>query len=705
MNQELNPEQQQAVGHVDGPLLVLAGAGAGKTRVVTLRIARLLQLGVPPSEILAVTFTNKAAAEMQERVSRLTSQQVLICTFHSLGARILRQSIGALGYPEGLTIYDAEDSEKLLRNCMDRLGIKTTEIKPKVFRTLISDAKNRLLNPDEIDLAELNSPKEKLFPELYALYQSRLREYNAVDFDDLLATTVRLFRERPDVLEWYRSQWSYLLIDEYQDINFAQYEMARLLTGDRCNLFVVGDPDQSIYSWRGANIQNILNFERDYPGATVVRLEQNYRSTSTILEAANAVIKNNEGRYEKSLWSTLGKGELIQTLQCESDREEAQFVADRIATYVNKQRLSPTEIAIFYRTNAQSRQLEDALLRAQIPYQIIGGFSFYQRREVKEVLSFLRMIQSDSDFLAFARTINLPKRGIGESTLEKIAIGSSEAKMGVLDYCRTLLQGGGEMRLPQKQREGLTDYLLLIDELRKRSKELSLFELVSETIHRTGYLQVLRADEESYQDRKANLDELVGKAAEWEEGKEGGSLEEFLEELSLRGSSDEGPTHAESVRLMTLHNGKGLEFQVVFLVGMEEGLFPHANSRATQEQLEEERRLCYVGMTRAKQTLYITSAQSRFLWGTIQYMRPSRFLKEIPPQYTEPYRRTKSAQVVESRAHEEAEFQVGDRVSHAQFGQGTVQDLSYSSLGLAYKILFDSDRTPKTLVAKFAKLK
>jgi len=701
----LNTEQQVAVEHVDGPLLVLAGAGAGKTRIVTFRIARLLELGVPASEILAVTFTNKAAAEMQERVRRLTSQQVLISTFHSLGARILRQSIHALGYPGDLTIYDAEDSEKLLRACMNKLGIKTTEIKPKVFRSMISDAKNRLQDPSEIDVDALETAREKLFPDLYSLYQARLRECNAVDFDDLLALTVRLFQERPDVLDWYRGQWNYLLIDEYQDTNHAQYEMARLLAGERCNLFVVGDPDQSIYSWRGANIQNILNFERDYNGARVVRLEQNYRSTSTILEAANAVIQNNEGRYEKNLWSNLGEGEPIQTLTCESDREEAHFVAKQISNAI-AEGMSPHEIALFYRTNAQSRQLEDALLRFHIPYQIIGGFSFYQRREIKDILSFLRMVQSDSDFLAFARTINLPKRGIGDSSLEKIALGAAQAGIGVLPYCQHLASGSGEVRLSAKQRAGLSDYLDLIDQLRLFAKENSLFELVSETIHRTGYLQILRADEETYQDRKANIDELVGKAAEWEEGREEVSLLDFLEELSLRGSGDEETNGQPSIRLMTLHNGKGLEFEMVFLVGMEEGLFPHANSRASDEQLEEERRLCYVGMTRAKRTLFLTNAQSRFLWGSVQMMRPSRFLKEIPPKYTRPYQAKRAAHrpIEEEREVESSEFQVGDRVNHRQFGQGTVQDVSNSSLGLTYQVLFDSDRSPKTLVAKFAKL-
>lgn len=709
-NSTLNPEQQIAVEHVDGPLLVLAGAGAGKTRIVTHRIARLLDLGVHPSEILAVTFTNKAASEMQERVARLYAQRVLICTFHSLGARILRESIGALGYAAEVTIYDQEDSDKLLRDCMHKLGIKTTEVKPKVFRSMISDAKNRLQEPNDIDPATLTTSNERIFPDLYNLYQARLREYGALDFDDLLVMTVRLFRECPEALALYQEQWRYLLIDEYQDTNHAQYEMARLLVGPQRNLFVVGDPDQSIYSWRGANIQNILNFERDYPGAKVVRLEQNYRSTSTILDAANTLIRNNRGRYEKNLWSTLGEGEKIELIECESDRDEAEAVVSRIVKRHNKDGIPLQEMAIFYRTNAQSRRFEDSLLAAQLPYVIVGGQSFYQRREIKDILAFLRIVRSGSDFLSFTRTINLPKRGIGDATLEKIGLGASQAGMGVVEYAEWLVAGSGDVRLSAKQREGLEEYLRIIRQLRQMVREgAALHELVSETIHLTHYLSVLRADEETFQDRKANLDELIGKAAEWQDNSEGGTLEDFLEELSLRAAADESPETNLGIRLMTMHNGKGLEFQAVYLVGMEEGLFPHMNSRGSDQAVEEERRLCYVGMTRAKQFLHISSARNRFLWGASHFMRPSRFLSEIPERYT--YRAGRSPTVTYRPApaptateSEEAQFGVGDRVHHQQFGGGVVQDVSRNSLGLIYRVLFDRDSGPKTLVAKFANL-
>lgn len=710
-NATLNSEQQEAVEHVNGPLLVLAGAGAGKTRIVTQRIARLLDSDVHPSEILAVTFTNKAAHEMQERVARLCSQRVLICTFHSLGARILRESIGALGYKEEVTIYDQEDADKLLRDCMARLGIKTTEVKPKVFRTMISDAKNRLLEPGEIDPSELTTTNEKIFPDLYNLYQARLREYHALDFDDLLVVTVRLFRDCPEELERYRSQWRYLLVDEYQDTNHAQYEMARYLVGQQRNLFVVGDPDQSIYSWRGANIQNILNFERDYPGARVVRLEQNYRSTSTILDAANALIRHNKGRYEKNLWSTLGEGEKIEVIECETDRDEAEAIVSRIVKRHNKDKVPLQEMAIFYRTNAQSRRFEDALLSAQLPYTIIGGQSFYQRREIKDILAYLRIVRSGSDFLSFLRTINLPKRGFGDATLEKIGLGASQANLGVFEYAEWLVAGSGEVRLSSRQREGLEEYLRIVRQLRQMLQNgAALHELVSETIHLSGYISVLKADEETYQDRKGNLDELIGKAAEWQDNCKEGTLEDFLEELSLRASADEETEADLGVRLMTFHNGKGLEFQAVYLVGMEEMLFPHLNSRANDQAVEEERRLCYVGMTRAKQYLHLSSARNRFLWGGSHFMRPSRFLGEIPDRCT--YRAGRTS-VIPQRAiaqpspqeePEDQQFQIGDRVHHQQFGSGIVHDVSRNTLGLIYKVLFDRDASPKTLVAKFAKL-
>ncbi len=687
----LNPEQTQAVEHEEGPLLVLAGAGAGKTRIVTARIARLIDKGIAPSHILAVTFTNKAAGEMQERVHGLCSQKVLICTFHSLGARILRQSISALGYLPDFTIYDEEDADKTLRSCLKQLGVKK-ELKPKVFRGMISDAKNRLVPPEDLDLKELDTEAEQAFPEVYALYQAKLKESNALDFDDLLFLTVRLFQECPEVLSHYQMRWSFLLIDEYQDTNRAQYLMAKMLVDETKNLFVVGDPDQSIYSWRGANIENILNFEEDYPGAKVVRLEQNYRSTNTILGAANALIANNNGRYQKELWSELGEGEPIRLLRHMSDRDEASGIVDFLDAHHCNEGIPLSEMVVFYRTNFQSRQFEDALLRRRIPYVIVGGISFYQRREIKDILAYLRVVDTGMDFISFSRTINIPKRGLGEATLEKLRAGATEAGVPIIEYCRY-----PEVRLNAKQRDGLADYIRLIDKLRS-AKEEGLFHLVSEAVHESGYLRYLRDDPETFDDRKANVEELIGKAAEWQDTTDEPTLTGFLEELSLKSSLDEASTDEERVSLMTLHNGKGLEFAVTFIAGLEEGLFPHGSSIGTREGLEEERRLCYVGVTRAKKQLYLSCASSRFIWGSPQMMRPSRFLKEIPPKFM-----AKGSKTVDTFV-EKVEFEEGDYVVHQDFGPGRIEQISQNNLGLIYKVLFTRDDERRTLVAKYAKL-
>lgn len=632
--EKLNAVQKRAAMHIDGPLLVLAGAGSGKTRVVSMRIAYLIEQGIPPSQILAVTFTNKAAGEMKERIHTLLANRFLdgsptICTFHSLGVRILRESIALLGYTSQFLIYDEEDSNKLLKGCLNTLQIQK-DGDFKTYRSAISNAKNQLQEPSDVIMADVPEIIQSTFVSVYQLYQQRLKEANAVDFDDLLFLTVCLFKEYPEALEVYQTRWQYLLIDEYQDTNHAQYLMARLIVGERCNLFVVGDPDQSIYSWRGANIRNILNFEKDYPGAQIVRLEQNYRSRENILDAANHLIRNNASRFEKSLWSDKGEGKKISLFVGGNDREEAGFVTFEIERLHSLHRVSLNEIAVFYRTNFQSRIFEDFLLRRRIPYVIVGGISFYHRKEIKDILAILRMVSSDRDFISFERTINLPKRGIGHSTIEKIRQGAFDAGLSILEYCKT-----GNFRLSAKQQEGLKEYIELIEHLRSITQERSLQRLVTETVRASRYLEVLQAEKETYADRKANLDELVTKAHEWELLNDSGSLIDFLEELSLKSSLDEANDSQEHLSLMTIHNGKGLEFDSVFLVGMEEDLFPHANSRENHEALEEERRLCYVGMTRAKERLYLTAAESRFLWGTHRMMRPSRFLREIPKEYIE----------------------------------------------------------------------
>lgn len=731
---QLNAEQLEAVESVYGPLLVLAGAGSGKTRVVTYRIVNLIEKGVDPSSILGLTFTNKAADEMKERVRQLTQSHVLICTFHSLGARILRESIHVLGYRRDFTIYDEQDAEKLMKLCLSELE-STHKQDPKVFLQMISNAKNSLLTPEQITPTSTDEI-EKLFPDIYARYQAKLFEYNAVDFDDLLYLTVRIFHEHPEMLNHYQNRWSFLLIDEYQDTNESQYAIVKDLVAKHHNLCVVGDPDQSIYSWRGANVQNILNFGKDYSGAKIIRLEQNYRSRTNILEAANSMIANNSSRYEKNLWSNRGRGEKIKHFTSDTERSEAEFVAEKIRYHYEHHNIPLSQMAVFYRTNAQSRALEDRLLIHHIPYLIVGGVSFYQRREVKDILAFLRMVHSGSDFVSFSRTINLPKRGLGEATIEKIRQAAIKEGRSILSYCEEIVKDQPVqhlVKLSQKQKEALKSYVGIIHELKEISKACSLQELVKGAIQQTGYLEYLKEEKETYEDRKGNLNALVSKALEWELSAVEPSLASFLEELSLKSTLDEADSTKDKVHLMTIHNGKGLEFDVVFLVGLEEDLFPHANSRDSLQALEEERRLCYVGMTRAKEYLYLCDVRQRFLWGTTRMQRPSRFLREIPSEYIEkirpsfypkPQERAWQRHAEEMSVsenfleemdqtlpeEEEEYFQeepiaVGDAVFHKDFGVGVVQKAYESSVGLTFKILFSKDNREKSLVAKFARLK
>lgn len=627
----LNPEQKEAVLHKDGPLLVLAGAGSGKTRVATFRIAHLIQEGVPPSQILGLTFTNKAAGEMNERVQKATSCRVLISTFHSLGARILRESIDHLGYETSFSIYDEEDVLKLLSSIVDKSMIeKKGDLKS--LRIAISKAKNENGDLKAVDTSSLNYPLRRAFDDIFVTYTGRMKESNALDFDDLLYLTVRLFSEHPEVLEKYQDRWHYLLIDEYQDTNHAQYELVRLLAQKRKNLFVVGDPDQSIYSWRGAAISNILNFESDYADAKVIKLEQNYRSTSNILEAANALILKNESRYPKDLWSDLGEGEKPRLFIADNEEEEAYFIVDKINDYIG-QGVPLNEIAIFYRTNAQSRAFEDLLLYNDIPYTIVGGISFYQRREIKDVLSFLRMCQTGADWVAFQRSLNLPRRGIRQTTLEKIQMATAELQIPVYELVQAIVNEeplNVAIKLTARQKKGLKEYVETIQKLKRVYHEQGLLELTREAVYSTGYLSVLKADETTYEERFENVNELIAKASEWQESQEDHSLSTFLSEIALKASIDQADDLDSRINMMTLHNGKGLEFDLVFLAGLEEDLFPHINSRGSLDNIEEERRLCYVGMTRAKKHLFISSAKRRFMWGTYRDMRPSRFLKELP---------------------------------------------------------------------------
>lgn len=701
---KLNPQQEIAATHIEGPLLVLAGAGSGKTRVVTHRIVGLIDLGVPPSDILAVTFTNKAAEEMRARIRSMKNAQVLACTFHSLGARILRESISLIGYQSDFTIYDEEDSEKLLKKCLEQLQLNGDKGLAKELRSQISQAKNNGQAPNEV--------VDKQLAQIYDLYQHSLKECNALDFDDLLYLTVKLLKDNEAARTMYQTRWQFVLIDEYQDTNHTQYTLAKLLVQKHGNIFAVGDPDQSIYSWRGAKYENILNFERDFPGAKVVVLDQNYRSTNNILQASNALITHNPNRYEKKLWSASGDGEKIGVFIAHNERQEAEFVAHRIAKMHAEQDLSLNDVAVFYRTNSQSRTFEDALLARRIDYTIIGGVSFYARREIKDILAFLRLLISDTDLISFLRTINIPKRGLGPSAIEKIIQGATEKKLPILTFCQ---EYGDGIKLSAKQQTGLSNFLRMINSLRNRKDSLKLHELITEVIFESHYLDYLKEDAETEQDRKENVDELVGKAAEWEAEREDPTLQAFLEELTLRSNTEE-KVHLPTVKLMTLHNSKGLEFSAVFLVGLEEDLCPHINSKDDEEAIEEERRLCYVGITRAKKTLCLTAATFRFMWGTLRPMRPSRFLKELPPEFlqnlspqlaSKPIAPRHSSYHYDEQSSQETDlegFSVGARVYHQQFGSGIVQKAYPSSIGLTYDVYFPEARTTRTLAAKFAKL-
>lgn len=724
----LNSEQKMAADTFEGPLLVLAGAGSGKTRVVTFRIVNLLNRGVASSEILGLTFTNKAALEMKERVQKLTNSHVLICTFHSLGARILRESIHHLGYQSSFTIYDEDDSEKLMKTCLNAIPDVPQKLDLRTLRGMISKAKNSLVEYEPTTLRQ-RSPEEAIFPTLYNTYQQKLKEYNALDYDDLLFLTLKLFQEYPLVREYYQNRWKFLLIDEYQDTNAVQYAMVNFLVSKHRNICVVGDPDQSIYSWRGANINNILNFEMDYPGACVVKLDQNYRSRSNILEAANSLIKHNNNRYEKNLWSDRGPGDKIKHYRLDNEKAEALFVARQIGYHHREHNIPLNEMVVFYRTNAQSRVFEDYLLQNGIPYVIVGGISFYQRREIKDILAWLRMVQSDADYISFARTLNLPKRGIGDTTLEKIRLGAEQEGLTILEYCVKIVSDHSlriPIKLSAKQKQGLQQYVNIIQELRVLQNAGSLSDLVIKTIEKTGYLAYLEEDRETATERKENLDALITKAFEWESAAETATLSAFLEELSLKSTLDEATNEHERISLMTIHNGKGLEFEVTFLVGLEEDLFPHVNARDDEEKLEEERRLCYVGMTRAKEYLYLSEVSTRFMWGVTRMQRSSRFLREIPSQYVEKVGRPSSTGYakpfssqrmpqpkpepfindMDQRVPEEAgSFSKGDMVFHKEFGIGRIQNLYEGSAGLTYHVFFTRDQSEKTLVANYAGLK
>ncbi len=682
----LNSSQRDAVTATTGPVLVVAGAGSGKTRVITHRIAYLLRVeGVDPRRILAVTFTNKAAEEMRRRVEELireTGGRVpLVTTFHSACALILRQRAAAAGLSPSFVIYDEDDRLSVVKDCMRELDVEERTLPPAAVVHRISHAKNQMLKPEDVEKLA-RSPRDERVATLYRMYEQRLHAVGAVDFDDLLLRVVRLFEQAPEVLAWYRSLWAYVLVDEYQDTNRAQYRIVQLLTQEHRNLCVVGDPDQSVYRWRGADLRNILDFEKDYPDCRVIVLDQNYRSTKRILDIASTVIANNIGRKEKRLWTENGEGERATLFRAWDENGEAAFVAQSIRT-VHRDGADYRDVAVFYRTNAQSRVLEDALRRASVPYLIVGGVRFYDRREVKDIVAYLRLVVNPLDDAAFRRAVGAPARGIGKATLERLSEVARGQGIGLLAACRSLPRDIGT-----KPRQALEAFAGLIARLAARRPELALPAFIDEVVVASGYRDALRTERTAENEaRLENLKELGSAAEEFvnsqaAQGVMDVKLENFLDTIALVADTDEFDPESGRVTLMTLHSAKGLEFPTVFLTGMEEGVFPHSRSMEDPEELEEERRLCYVGITRAKQRLLLSYAVHRRSQGYAAG-EPSRFLREIPEgQLTLLNARPSAPMETASRRAPEPEvsdddfpFRLGAKVRHARWGEGLLVGL------------------------------
>ena len=632
----LNREQQEAVLHVDGPLLILAGAGSGKTRVLTYRIAHLIdKCGVNPWNILAITFTNKAAGEMRERVDKIVgygSESIWVSTFHSTCVRILRRYIDRLGYDTNFTIYDTEDQKTVMKSVCQKLQLDSKLYKERMLLNVISHAKDEYISPNEFLLEAKGDFRQEKIAQVYVEYQKELKKNNALDFDDLLVKTVELFQSCPDVLEYYQNRFRYIMVDEYQDTNTVQFKFISTLARQYRNLCVVGDDDQSIYKFRGANIRNILDFEKVFPDAKVVKLEQNYRSTQNILNAANGVIANNRGRKEKALWTENEQGEPILFQQFQNGYEEAEYVSGEISKKVRKGEAEYQDFAVLYRTNAQSRLFEEKFLYANIPYKIVGGVNFYSRKEIKDILAYLKTIDNGKDDLAVRRIINVPKRGIGNVTLAKVQAYADSRDISFFEA----LEEAGEIPGLGKAALKIQPFVHLIHEMRLSLADMSMQDLIQAILDKTGYAEDLKnEDTDESEARLENIDEFINKAVTYEEGAEEPNLSGFLEEVALVADIDSVEDGDNRVLLMTLHSAKGLEFPYVYLAGMEDGLFPSYMSIAADdptEEIEEERRLCYVGITRAMKELTITCARCRMVRGETQYNNVSRFVREIPPE-------------------------------------------------------------------------
>jgi DNA helicase II / ATP-dependent DNA helicase PcrA len=705
--EDLNPPQREAVVHGSGPLLVLAGAGSGKTRVLTRRVGYLVATGAAkPSEILAITFTNKAAAEMRERVEQLVgglARLMWVMTFHSACARVLRAEATQLGYTKRFSIYDEADSVRLIRRCLDELSIDPKRFAPRAIKARISSAKNQLRDAEAYG-EQVGSFFEQTVADVYGVYERRIHEMNALDFDDLLFRTVNVLELFPETLERYRRTFRWLLVDEYQDTNHAQYRLLQLLAGDERNVCVVGDDDQSIYSFRGAEIRNILDFERDFPGTTVVRLEQNYRSTQTILSTANAVVANNSGRKPKELWTELAEGDPVHVRELEDEHSEARYIAAEIEQ-LSDDGIPHDQVAVFYRTNAQSRVLEDTLVRFGVPYQVIGGTKFYERAEIKDALAYLALLVNPQDTVSFSRVVNSPKRGIGRTSEARILSHANSTGMSVWDVAVVPEDVPGLGPAAVKATDA---FMSVMERLRELAEHTRVGDLLEAVLQETGYVDALEAERTiEAQGRLENLQELVGVGREFDatwEGEQGlGGLAEFIQQLSLYSEQDALRGDEDIVTLMTLHNAKGLEYPIVFMIGCEEGVFPH--SRSIEEgNLEEERRLCYVGITRARRKLYVTFARTRSLFGARSYNMASRFIDEIPVELTDAERAPDATSWEESGVAQEAPipFRVGDDVLHASFGEGVVIGVEQGGVVV---VRFASNGAERRLTVDYAPLR
>lgn len=742
----LNPQQKEAVNCLEGPLLIMAGAGSGKTKVLTCRIANLLAHDVQPYNILAITFTNKAANEMKSRAEKMIgepAQKVWLSTFHAFCAKVLRFEIEITGvYKKNYLIYDTSDTKTVIDECLKKLNLDGERFNHAA--NVISGLKNKLIDAAKYREMVFNkfssTDFEKALVNVYELYEKKMAEINALDFDDLIFMMVKIFREHPEILEKYQKRFKYILIDEYQDTNMAQYVLTKFLAGKYKNICVVGDSDQSIYGWRGADMQNILNFEQDYPDAKVILLEQNYRSTKMIIKAANGVIAHNINRKEKILWTQNEEGKKVNFIQCYSDRAEANFIAHEIKRLVSYGKVRYKEIAILYRTNAQSRAFEEKFMQMDIPYVIVGGLKFYDRKEIKDVLAYLRLIENPRDDISFLRVVNVPRRGIGPTNLERLKNFAAERETSIFEIVSSDSMLERVPQLSPKCKQKLREFALMIIYFSGAKDGLPVAALVNAILNESGYLKALTEGEEGQKpeniSRKENLSSFVNAVKEFDEMNAGATLEDYLNHVALVADIDALDEENSRVSLMTIHSAKGLEFPIVFVAGMEEGLLPHANSMISSTQLEEERRACYVAMTRAEKKLYLTAAAERRTFGRSYESQISRFIAEVPPEaiscfsernpsssnflqsmnYTKNPNAAKSESsasfnrdskisfLTQKKSANNVEWQVGDNVTHKKFGAGTVMDVDGNNLTIHFSDPEIGEKKLKAGVAPISKV-